>query len=167
MDSSKTSPTPIIILAAATSLLAAATLLRNRRQQKADANKKSTNKSSSLSYPPTPPKSHWLLGNALALQPPEDEPTISHDLIFLQWQQKLESKVVMYNIPLLGRMIVVGDAKVAHTILSSKSGFPKSPTYSMMAPLIGKKSLVATEGTEWATQRKLYRFLASFSTWGC
>jgi len=91
----------------------------------------------------------------LSLQPKPDQPRISHDLLFLEWMEKLSSKVVMFQLPVVGRFIVVGDAEVARHVLTSKN-FHKSPTYKGMIPLIGKKSLVATEGKEWASQRRLY-----------
>ncbi len=87
----------------------------------------------------------------------------SHDHTFLQWMKKLNSKVVSFEVPVMGRMVVVGDAALARHVLQSKSKsipsgslFPKSPTYSNLVPLIGKKSIVAMEGPEWAHQRKAF-----------
>jgi len=110
-------------------------------------------------YPPTPKERHWLWKHALALA---GDGVSSHDVVFLQWMQKLESKVVMFEIPMLGRMIVVGDVALAKHVLQSKakngkgSAFPKSPTYSKVIPLIGKKSIVAMEGSEWSHQRRVF-----------
>mmetsp|Transcript_34164 Transcript_34164/g.72789 ORF Transcript_34164/g.72789 Transcript_34164/m.72789 type:complete len:490 (-) Transcript_34164:55-1524(-) len=99
---------------------------------------------------------HWLYGHALALQPDPNVPRVSHDIIFLEWMNRLKSKVVLFQIPVIGRFIVVGDAEVARQVLSQNNKFPKSPTYRVMLPLIGRKSMVAAEGSEWASQRKLY-----------
>lgn len=123
-----------------------------RRRRKVAASKQPED---SLSYPPSPPERHWLFGHALSLQPEPGRPKVSHDVRFLDWMQKLKSKVVMFELPVLGRFIVVGDPDVArHVLVTGK--FRKSPTYSGMTPLIGRKSLVATEGEEWASQRRLY-----------
>lgn len=51
---------------------------------------------------------------------------------------------------------MVGDAEVARFVLSNNNKFPKSPTYQQMIPLLGRKSMVAAEGNEWSSQRKLY-----------
>ena len=110
-------------------------------------------------YPPTPKERHWLWKHGIALA---GDGVSSHDIIFLQWMQKLKSKVVMFEIPVLGRLIVVGDAALAKHVLQSKSkngkgsAFPKSPTYSNVVPLIGKKSIVAMEGSEWFHQRRIF-----------
>ena len=69
---------------------------------------------------------------------------------------RLKSKVVLFQLPVIGRFIVVGDAEVARQILSQSNKYPKSPTYQAILPLIGRKSMVAAEGSEWASQRKLY-----------
>ena len=61
----------------------------------------------------------------------------------------------MFQLPVVGRFIVVGDAEVVGHVLTIKN-FHKSPTYKGIVPLGGKKSLVATEGKEWASQRRLY-----------
>ena len=45
---------------------------------------------------------------------------------------------------------------MARYVLKNSSKFPKSPTYKTLFSLIGRKSIVATEGSEWASQRKLY-----------
>ncbi len=99
---------------------------------------------------------HWLFGHALALRPDPNVPRVSHDIIFLKWMNRLKSKVVMFQLPIVGRFIVVGDAEVARYVLSQNKKFPKSPTYKEIFPLIGRKSMVAAEGREWASQRKLY-----------
>jgi cytochrome P450 len=83
-------------------------------------------------------------------------PRVSHDIIFLEWMNRLNSKVVLFQVPVIGRFIVVGDAEVARYVLSANNKFPKSPTYQQMIPLLGRKSMVAAEGSEWASQRKLY-----------
>ena len=67
--------------------------------------------------------------------------------------KRLKSKVVMFQHPVIGRLIVVGDADVARHVLTH---FPKSPMYKIMFPLIGRKSMVAAVGSEWASQRKMY-----------
>ncbi|KAL7487962.1 hypothetical protein ACHAW6_013551 [Cyclotella cf. meneghiniana] len=115
---------------------------------------KGTHHESFLPYPPTPPNPHWLWGHALCLRPDPNAPKQSHDLLFLEWNKKLKSKVVMFQIPMLGRFIVVSDATVARYVLMGN--FCKSPTYKTLLPLIGRKSMVATEGETWASQRKLY-----------
>ena len=69
---------------------------------------------------------------------------------------RLKSKVVLFQLPVVGRFIVVGDAEVARYVLSQNKKFPKSPTYKTMFALIGRKSMVAAEWSEWASQRKLY-----------
>lgn len=118
-------------------------------------------------YPPSPSDKHWLFGHALELDPKNVglHEKISHDVIFVKWMSKLKSKVVMFEIPILGRMIVVGDASVAEHVLRAKvkdangfsqTLFPKSPSYANLLPLIGKKSLVRIDGQEWAHQRRLY-----------
>ena len=60
----------------------------------------------------------------------------------------------MFELPIVGRFIVVGDAAVARYVLSGN--FRKSPTYRALLPLIGKKSLVTMEGGEWWAQRRMY-----------
>lgn len=62
----------------------------------------------------------------------------------------------MFNLPIVGRFIVVGDAELARYVLSQNKTFPKSPTYHQIFPLIGNKSMVAAKEREWAKQRKLY-----------
>jgi len=122
---------------------------------------RTTNKDGDLiDYPPTPPERHWLWKHGVALK---GDGSSSHDVIFLQWMEKLQSKVVMFDVPVLGRMIVVGDITLARHVLQSKSkksrtasAFPKSPTYQDVVPLIGKKSIVVMEGDEWAHQRKIF-----------
>ena len=113
-----------------------------------------------LDYPPSPSERHWLWKHGEALA---DDGGLSHDHMFMLWMQKLKSKVISFEIPILGRMIVVGDAALARHVLQSKaknipsgSLFPKSPTYSDLVPLIGKKSIVAMEGPEWAHQRRAF-----------
>jgi cytochrome P450 len=147
-----------ILAAAATSLVSVSLLSLHRRRRKvADARSSSgeLNRDESLEYPPTPPTRHWLFGHALSLQPKAGQPKESHYLLFLEWMQKLSSKMVMFQLPVIGRFIVVGDAEVARHVLTDKS-FHKSPTYKGMLPLIGKKSMVAAEGKEWVSQRRLY-----------
>lgn len=92
----------------------------------------------------------------MALQPDPNEPRVSHDIIFLNWMKRLKSKVVMFDLPIVGRFIVVGDAELARYVLSQNIKFPKSPTYKEIFPLIGNKSMVAAKEKEWALQRKLY-----------
>jgi cytochrome P450 len=104
-----------------------------------------------LSYPPTPPTRHWLFGHAHAVDLTK---TTNHDILFLHWMHDLKSKVVMFELPIVGRFIVVGDAAVARYVLSGN--FRKSPTYRALLPLIGKKSLVTMEGGEWSAQRRIY-----------
>lgn len=115
-----------------------------------------------LRYPPSPKEYHWLWKHGKALAGDGES---SHDIIFLQWMKKLQSKVVMFEVPVLGKLIVVGDADLAKHVLQSKakgktgrghSAFPKAPTYSNMVPMIGKKSIVMMEGSEWAHQRKMF-----------
>lgn len=113
-----------------------------------------------LDFPPSPSKYHWLFKHGEALA---DDGGFSHDHMFMLWMQKLKSKVISFEVPVLGRMIIVGDATLARHVLQSKSKsipsgslFPKSPTYSKLVPLIGKKSIVAMEGPEWAHQRRAF-----------
>lgn len=113
-------------------------------------------------WPPTPPEKHWLWKHALALRAAPGDAS-SHDIIFGKWMQRLQSKVVMFEVPVLGRLIVIGDAALAKEVLlpSSKHSkqrcyFPKSPTYQKNRPLLGSKSLVTMEGDEWALHRKLF-----------
>jgi len=112
-----------------------------------------------LEYPPCPSKRHWLWKHGEALA---GDGVSSHDVIFLQWMKKLKSKVIMFDVPILGRMIVVGDAKMAKHVLQSKakngkgSLYPKSPTYGQVVPLIGKKSIVMMEGSVWSHQRRTF-----------
>jgi cytochrome P450 len=60
----------------------------------------------------------------------------------------------MFQIPLLGKMIMVNNANIARYVLAGNHS--KSPTYKTLLPLIGRKSMVVTEGEVWAKQRKLY-----------
>jgi cytochrome P450 len=107
-----------------------------------------------LPYPPTPSHKHWLWRHAQSLAPNPDSPHQSHDLLFLEWSKKLNSKVIMFEIPIKGRFVVVCDASIAKYILMGNH--IKSPTYASLVPLIGRKSMVATEGQTWSTQRRLY-----------
>lgn len=139
--------------AAALSISFASASLYKRRK---NATTSSSNSDDSiLPYPPTPPSQHWLFGHALALQPDPTKPKVSHDILFESWMHKLNSKVVMFQLPVIGRFICVGDPTVARHVLMTTS-FRKSPTYGGMVPLIGEKSMVATEGKEWSSQRRLY-----------
>ncbi|KAL7549999.1 hypothetical protein ACHAWF_013255, partial [Thalassiosira exigua] len=103
--------------------------------------------------PPTPPNKHWLLGHALDFRP---LPGQHHDIIGLEWSRRLSSKVIMFELPLVGRFVSVYDADVARQVLAGARSFPKSPTYAAMIPLVGRRSLVVTEGKEWSAQRRLY-----------
>jgi cytochrome P450 len=131
------------------------------RQSSRSTTKQSSKLEGELKYPPSPPERHWLWKHGAALA---GDGVSSHDIIFLQWMEKLNSKVVMFDIPVLGRLITVGDADLAQHVLQSKakdgkvggSAFPKSPTYSNVIPLIGTKSIVIMEGSEWAHQRKVF-----------
>jgi cytochrome P450 len=115
--------------------------------------RKSHKNESSLSYPPSPPHPHWIWGHALHLRPDPARPKRSHDL-FLEWSKKLNSKIIMFQIPLLDKIIIVNDANIARYVLVGDHS--KSPTYKTLLPLIGRKSMVAKEGEVWAKQRKLY-----------
>jgi cytochrome P450 len=94
-----------------------------------------------------------IWGHALLLRPDPTRPRHSHDL-FLEQSKKLNSKIIMFQIPLLGKMIIVNDANIARYVLAGNHS--KSPTYKTLLPLIERKSMVATEGEVWAKQRKLY-----------
>jgi len=118
-----------------------------------------TEEDGKFAYPPSPPEYHWLWKHGKALA--RDEAGWSHDITFLKWMKLLNSKVVSFEVPVMGRMITVGDAALAKYVLQSKSKnggslFPKSPTYSNVLPLIGKKSIIVMEGSEWAHQRKVF-----------
>ncbi|KAL3790667.1 hypothetical protein HJC23_009767 [Cyclotella cryptica] len=139
-----------VAVAAAATTLISLTFVALRRPKTKDTH----NDESLRPYPPTPPNRHWLWGHALCLRPDPNAPKQSHDLLFLEWNKKLKSKVVMFQIPMLGRFIVVSDATVARYVLMGN--FRKSPTYKTLLPLIGRKSMVATEGETWASQRRLY-----------
>jgi cytochrome P450 len=54
----------------------------------------------------------------------------------------------------LYKMIIVNDANIARYVLAGNHS--KSPSYKTLLPLIGTKSMVATEGEVWAKQGKLY-----------
>ena len=127
--SSSTTTSLVAAAAAALSITVAAASLYKRR-------KLSNSNESSLRYPPTPPSQHWLFGHALALQPDPTKPKVSHDILFQRWMQKLNSKVVMFQLPVIGRLICVGDPTVPRHVLMTTS-FRKSPTYGGMVPLIG------------------------------
>lgn len=92
----------------------------------------------------------------MALRPKPNAPLVSHDVIFLDWMNRLDSKIVSFQLPVIGRMIVVGDAEVARYVLSNNDKFPKSPTYTQMLPLLGQKTMLVAKGSEWASQRRLY-----------
>jgi cytochrome P450 len=145
--------------AAAAAALIALSIWRHNNKKVVVAVVKDNN-SSTLRDPPTPSDAgvacHWLFGHAMALQPTPNSPRVSHDIIFFEWMKRLNSKVVLFQIPVLGKFIVVGDAEVARIVLSNNKSFPKSPTYKQLLPLLGRKSMVAAEGDEWASQRKLY-----------
>jgi len=132
-----------------------------RNSKKVAAAVKEESNQSGARYPPTPSDvgvaCHWLYGHGLALKPDPNVPRVSHDIIFLEWMKRLKSKVVLFQLPVIGRFIVVGDAEVARHVLSQNKNFPKSPTYKGILPLIGRKSMVAAEGSVWASQRKLYK----------
>lgn len=155
MSSQPRSGTAVALAAAATLVSFSLVSFYRRRRATAQSSKLIADEECLLPYPPTPPSRHWLFGHALSLQPKPDLPKASHDLRFLEWMKKLKSKIVMFELPVLGRMIVVGDPDVARYVLVT-ANFRKSPTYGGMVPLIGKKSMVATEGKVWALQRKLY-----------
>jgi cytochrome P450 len=117
------------------------------------------NKEKKSSYPPCPKERHWLFKHGAALA---GDGVSSHDITFLGWMKKLQSKVVLFEIPFLGRFIVVGDAQVAKHVLQSRAknggvAFPKSPTYKSMIPLLGRKSILVVEGQEWSHQRRLFQ----------
>ena len=60
----------------------------------------------------------------------------------------------MFELPVIGRFISVGDANVAKYVLHNHP--VKSPTYEIIFPLIGTKSLVTMQGDEWSAQRRMY-----------
>lgn len=160
MKSTATSPTTATVaIISLVSLSLALTTIWRRTKNVASVMAEESNKSGARD-PPTPSDvgvaCHWLYGHALALQPNPNVPRVSHDIIFLEWMNRLNSKVVSFQLPFIGRFIVVGDAEIARYVLSTSNKFPKSPTYKQILPLIGRKSMVAAEGSEWASQRKLY-----------
>lgn len=160
MKSTATSPTTATVaIISLVSLSLALTTIWRRTKNVASVTAEESNKSGARD-PPTPSDvgvaCHWLYGHALALQPNPNVPRVSHDIIFLEWMNRLNSKVVSFQLPFIGRFIVVGDAEIARYVLSTSNKFPKSPTYKQILPLIGRKSMVAAEGSEWASQRKLY-----------
>ena len=157
-------------------------------------------------YPPTPPDRHWLFGHLLKIDSKifglRDH--ICYDVVFSAWMSRLKSKVIMFELPTIGRFIVVGDAALAKHVLQAKTksksnnhndhdnhsnsnnhnnngstksninsnthnsnsnsnsnnhcdnAFPKAPLYNFMFPLVGKKSILALEGKEWRSQRRIY-----------
>ena len=160
MKSTATSPTTATVaIISLVSLSLALTTIWRRTKNVASVMAEESNKSGARD-PPTPSDvgvaCHWLYGHALALHPNPNVPRVSHDIIFLEWMNRLNSKVVSFQLPFIGRFIVVGDAEIARYVLSTSNKFPKSPTYKQILPLIGRKSMVAAEGSEWALQRKLY-----------
>lgn len=122
-----------------------------RRHKKNSKSSTNSNDSSSLSYPPTPPTRHWLFKHGGHIDLTK---CANHDVLFLDWQDKLSSKVVMFELPVIGRLISVGDAAVAKYVLHNHP--TKSPTYEIIFPLIGTKSLVTMQGDEWSAQRRMY-----------
>lgn len=160
--SSSSVPSTTAVILAAVGLAATASLvsvaaaaawnaLRCRHKKRKKNSNDGVDSSSSLSYPPTPPTKHWLFKHGEHIDLTK---CANHDILFLDWQNKLSSKVVMFELPFIGRFIVVGDAAVAKYVLNN---YPqKSPTYKAISPLIGNKSLVTMQGEEWSTQRKIY-----------
>jgi cytochrome P450 len=84
------------------------------------------------------------------------EQKVSHDVLIFEWMKKLGSKVVQFELPVIGRFIAVADPATVKYIVATKN-FPKSPTYQIMEPLIGKNGILVTEGEKWSTQRRRYR----------
>jgi len=84
-------------------------------------------------------------------------PEKAPDILALEWMKKLNSKIVTFDLPIflpIPRIIVIADPDFALYII--KNNFPKSPTYKSLIPVIGRQSMVITEGKEWALQRKRY-----------
>ena len=73
------------------------------------------------------------------------------------------SKIVSFRVPVLGRLVCLSDAAAVKHVLSSREGFPKSPTYGTLAPLIGRKSMVTNEGKEGTMQRAVRCFVFAFA----
>jgi cytochrome P450 len=105
---------------------------------------------------PTPHHHHILIGSGATHSTSAPTPCdqSSHDLLVLEWSKKLNSKTIMFQIPLFGKMIIVNDANITRYVLVGNHS--KYPTYKTLLPLIGRKSMVASEGEVWAKQRKLY-----------
>ena len=68
-------------------------------------------------------------------------------------EKETQQQIIMFQIPLLGKMIIVNDANIAQYVIVGNHS--KSPAYKTLLPLIGRKNMVATEGEIWAKQRKL------------
>jgi cytochrome P450 len=139
------------------------TTITTAKKQPQDDESTATTTTTTPDWPPSPKEKHWLWKHGVALR---GDGVSSHDITFLRWMQTLESKVVLFDVPVLGKLIVVGDASLAKHVLQSKvrdtvhggtkSAFPKSPTYSNVRSLIGRKSIVTMEGSEWSHQRKVF-----------
>ncbi|KAL9190506.1 hypothetical protein ACHAXT_000212 [Thalassiosira profunda] len=142
------------LAAAGSATLASLVLLSLARRRRKTAPAEDADDASLPPYPPEPPECHPLLLHALALRP--EFPGQHHDLLFLQWHQKLQSSIISFRVPVLGRLVCLSDVHAVKHVLTSRKGFPKSPTYGTLAPLLGRKSLATMEGHEWAAQRRLY-----------
>jgi len=137
-----------------------------RKLQNGPSSTKTTTTTTTCQWPPTPEERHWLWKHAKALRNAKGDAS-SHDILFLRWMQRLRSKVIMFEVPVLGKLIVIGDASFAKHVLQTKvrdpenggkqrCAFPKSPTYRKNTPLLGKKSIVTMEGAEWAQHRRIF-----------
>ena len=111
-------------------------------------------------YPPGPPPTHWLLGNALEL--PDVRRGKHMDLKFLEWAKEF-GRYFTIKLPGIGHMIVVSDPDLAKHILVTENIF-KSWTYKTFLPLVGSKSLLILPDKEWKNVRKSFNpgFMPSF-----
>lgn len=104
-----------------------------------------------LPYPPGPP-GHWLWGNALQI--PDVRKGESFETKYLEWSYEY-GPIFTLKLPIVGRVIVIGDVDAAKYILITKN-YPKSWTYKTLLPLIGERSIVVTHGDTWKKQRKAF-----------
>jgi cytochrome P450 len=109
-------------------------------------------KSPKFPYPPGPPETSWLFGNALEL--PDVRMGHHVDLKFLEWGKEYGTFYTI-RVPIIGRMIIIANPDlVKHVVI--KKNFPKSFTYKSYTPLFGERSIVILPDKEWFAMRRAF-----------
>ena len=104
-------------------------------------------------HPPSPP-GHVLLGHLLQL--PDVRKGYHIDVKLLEWAKQLGRTYFTIRLPfLVGKMIIVADPLLVQHICVKRNLF-KSFTYKDLVPIMGSRSMLMMEGSEWLAKRKAF-----------